>query len=128
MVKLTVLYAHPDDPDAFEEYYADTLVPLVDEIPNLQRYEAARVVVTPDGSEPPYYRIFEGYFEDIEQLQSGMSSPGRTGGSQRHPECRHWRSDGLHLRDRRVSSAFAELRQNELRRIPLPRTPVNRRV
>jgi hypothetical protein len=22
MVKLTVLYGHPDDPDAFEEYYA----------------------------------------------------------------------------------------------------------
>jgi uncharacterized protein (TIGR02118 family) len=40
-----------------------------------KRYEAARVVATPDGSEPPYYRIFEGYFEDIEQLQSGMATP-----------------------------------------------------
>ena len=74
MVKLTVLYGHPDDPDAFEEYYANTHMPLVDEIPNLQRYEAARIVATPDGSEPPYYRIFEGYFEDIEQLQSGMAT------------------------------------------------------
>jgi uncharacterized protein (TIGR02118 family) len=44
-------------------------------IPNLQRYEAARVVATPDGSEPPYYRIFEGYFEDMEQLQSSMATP-----------------------------------------------------
>jgi uncharacterized protein (TIGR02118 family) len=75
MVKLTVLYGHPDDPDAFEEYYADTHMPLVDEIPNLQRYEAARIVATPDGSDPPYYRIFEGYFESIEQLQSGMATP-----------------------------------------------------
>ncbi len=74
MVKLSVLYAHPDDPDAFEQYYANTHMPLVDEIPNLQRYEAARIVATPDGSEPPYYRIFEGYFEDIEQLQSGMGT------------------------------------------------------
>jgi uncharacterized protein (TIGR02118 family) len=65
----------PDDPDAFEQYYANTHMPLVDEIPNLQRYEAARIVATPDGSEPPYYRIFEGYFEDIEQLQSGMGTP-----------------------------------------------------
>jgi uncharacterized protein (TIGR02118 family) len=32
MVKLTVLYGRPDDPDAFEEYYANTHVPLVDEI------------------------------------------------------------------------------------------------
>jgi uncharacterized protein (TIGR02118 family) len=75
MVKLTVLYGHPDDPDAFEEYYANTHMPLVDEIPNLQRYEAARIIATPDGSEPPYYRIFEGYFEDMEQLQSSLSTP-----------------------------------------------------
>jgi uncharacterized protein (TIGR02118 family) len=75
MVKLTVLYGHPDDPDAFEEYYADTHMPLVDEMPNLKRYEAARVVATPDGSEPPYYRIFEGYFEDMEQLQSSLATP-----------------------------------------------------
>lgn len=79
MVKLTVLYGHPDDPDAFEEYYANTHMPMVPKIPNLIRYETARVAATPDGSEeggrPPYYRIFEGYFEDMEQLQSGMSSP-----------------------------------------------------
>jgi uncharacterized protein (TIGR02118 family) len=42
MVKLTVLYGHPDDPAAFEEYYANTHMPLVDDMPNLQRYEAAR--------------------------------------------------------------------------------------
>ena len=74
MVKLTVLYGHPDALDAFEEYYANTHMPLVDKIPNLQSYEAARIVATPDGSEPPYYRIFEGYFEDMEQLQSGMAT------------------------------------------------------
>jgi len=74
MVKLTVLYGHPDDPDAFEEYYANTHMPLVDKMPNLQSYEAARVVATPDGSEPPYYRIFEGYFGDMEQLQSSMAT------------------------------------------------------
>ncbi len=38
-------------------------MPLVDKIPDFQRYEAARIVATPDGSEPPYYRIFEIYFE-----------------------------------------------------------------
>ncbi len=54
MVKTTVLYGHPDDPDAFEEYYANTHMPLVPKIPNLQRFEAAKVVATPDGSELPY--------------------------------------------------------------------------
>lgn len=75
MVKLTVLYGHPDDPEVFEDYYASTHMPMVQKIPNLLRYEAARAVATPDGSEPPYYRTFGGYFEDMEQLQSGMSPP-----------------------------------------------------
>ena len=81
MVKLTVLYGHPDAPDAFEEYYANTHMPLVDKIPDLKRYEAARIVATPDGSQPHYYRIFEGYFEDMEQLQSSL--PRRK--DRRHP-------------------------------------------
>lgn len=74
MVKLTVLYGHPDDPAAFEDYYANTHMPLVHKIPNLRRYEAARAVLGEGGSEPPYYRIFEAYFEDTDHLQGGMSS------------------------------------------------------
>jgi uncharacterized protein (TIGR02118 family) len=74
MVKITGLFGHPEDPDAFEEYYASTHVPLVKKIPNLQRFEAARIVATPDGSEPPYYRIAELYFEDMEQMQAGLAS------------------------------------------------------
>src|SRR5215216_6272418 len=36
LVKLTVLYGHPDDPDAFEEYYANTHMPLVDKCPTFR--------------------------------------------------------------------------------------------
>ncbi|MET0521378.1 MAG: EthD family reductase, partial [Jiangellaceae bacterium] len=38
-------------------------------------YEAARIVATPNGTAPPYYRIFEIYFDDMQQLQSSLSSP-----------------------------------------------------
>lgn len=52
---------------------------MVQKIPNLLRYEAAKAVATPDrsedGSVPPYYRTFGGYFEDMGRLQNGMSSP-----------------------------------------------------
>ena len=72
--KLTVLYGHPEDPRAFEEYYANTHMPMVPKIPNLRRFEAARVAGE-GGSEPPYHRTFEGYLEDMDRLQSGMSSP-----------------------------------------------------
>ena len=72
MVKATALYGHPEDPDAFDEHYARTHVPLVEKMPNLQRFEAAKVVATPDGIDLPYYLIAELYFEDLEQLQGGF--------------------------------------------------------
>ncbi len=74
MVKITALFGHPEDPNAFEEYYTNTHVPLVHKIPDLQRFEAARAVATPDDSELPYYRIAELYFEDVEQMQGSLGS------------------------------------------------------
>jgi uncharacterized protein (TIGR02118 family) len=74
VVTATALFGHPQDPNAFEEYYANTHVPLAETIPNLQRYERAKIVATPDGSEPPYYRIAALYFEDMEQLQQSLAS------------------------------------------------------
>jgi uncharacterized protein (TIGR02118 family) len=65
----------PEDPAAFEEYYANTHMALVDKIPSFQRYEVARIIATPDGTETPYYRIFEIYFDDTERLQSSLSTP-----------------------------------------------------
>ena len=74
MVKGTALFGHTEDPDAFEQNYANTHVPLVEKIPNLQLFEPSKIVATPDGGEPPYYRIGELYFEDMEQMQAGLSS------------------------------------------------------
>ena len=74
MAKLTALYGHPTDPAAFEEYYANHHVPLVEKIPNLRQFEAGKVIATPDGSEPPYYWIAEFWFESVEQLQSSLGS------------------------------------------------------
>ncbi len=74
MVKATALFGQPEDPDAFEEYYANTHVPLARKIPNLKRFDQVKVVATPDGSEPPYYRVGELWFESMDQLQSGLGS------------------------------------------------------
>jgi uncharacterized protein (TIGR02118 family) len=74
MVKITVLFNHPDDPAAFEDYYANTHRPLIDALPDLQRFEAARVVATPGGGDPPYYRIAELWFEGTDQLEDAVGS------------------------------------------------------
>ena len=73
MLKLTVLYNHPEDPGIFEEYYANEHLPLATKIPNVLRFESGRVG-TVDGNEPPYHRIEELWFENAERLGEAMSS------------------------------------------------------
>lgn len=75
MVKLTVLYGHPEEPEAFEEYYANTHLPLVAKIPNMQRFEAGRVAAVDDDGEPPYHRVAELWFESAERMQESLASP-----------------------------------------------------
>lgn len=75
MVKLVVLYNRPDDPDDFDAHYRDVHVPLVHKIPNLRRFEASKVLGTPDGSAPPFYFMAELWFDDAETLQASMASP-----------------------------------------------------
>lgn len=74
MHKVTVLYGHPEDPEAFEEYYANAHLPIAAKIPNVQRFEAGRVLADPEGGETPYHRIAEIWFEDMDQLQKSMGS------------------------------------------------------
>lgn len=74
MVKLVVAYGQPDDPASFDQHYSDTHVPLVQKIPNLRRFEAGKVLGTPDGSAPPFYYLAELYFEDPGELQAAMGS------------------------------------------------------
>ena len=75
MVKLVVAYGMPADPAAFDEHYAGTHRPLAEKIPSVRRFEAGRVLGTPDGSAAPFYFIAELWFDDIEQLQAAMGSP-----------------------------------------------------
>ena len=75
MVKLTVLYRHPKDPAAFERYYAEVHMPLAAKVPGIRRMKLSRVVGTPDGSPPAYYRIGDLYFDDLARYQAVLMSP-----------------------------------------------------
>jgi uncharacterized protein (TIGR02118 family) len=74
MVKAVVLYGPPEDPDAFERYYAETHTALALKIPGMLRFEAARGFATADGSAVPYQRIAELTFEDMDALEAGFGS------------------------------------------------------
>jgi uncharacterized protein (TIGR02118 family) len=73
-VKLVVLYTHPADPDAFDQQYLATHMPLAAKIPGLQRAESGRIVTALDGGEQTYYRVAELYFADQAALQAGFGS------------------------------------------------------
>ena len=75
MMKLTVLYGHPENPEAFEEYYASKHLPLAAKIPNVERFEVGRVSSVNEGEQPPHYRIAELWFESAERMGEALSSP-----------------------------------------------------
>jgi uncharacterized protein (TIGR02118 family) len=75
VIKLTLLYGHPKDPAAFEQYYAGTHLPIAAKIQGAERAEFSKVIGTPDGSTPAFYRIAEFWFGSLDQMQSVMASP-----------------------------------------------------
>jgi uncharacterized protein (TIGR02118 family) len=75
MVKFVVMYGQPEDPAAFDAHYAATHVPLVQKIPNLRRFEAGKVLGTPDDGAPPFYYLAELSFENADEMQASLGSP-----------------------------------------------------
>jgi uncharacterized protein (TIGR02118 family) len=75
MIKLTVLYGHPTDASAFEDYYATIHLPLVANMEGHTRAELTMFMPQPDNTASPYYRMAEFWFDDPEALQQTMASP-----------------------------------------------------
>jgi uncharacterized protein (TIGR02118 family) len=62
-VKLVVIYPRPKDIEVFEKLYQEDHVPrVVDKLAGKTKFIATKVVATPDGTPPPFYRIAEVYF------------------------------------------------------------------
>lgn len=74
-LKLSVLYGQPQDSAAFEAYYLGTHMPLVAAAPAPARAEASLGLPEPDGSKPPFYRLFEAWFDSAEHLAAVTGSP-----------------------------------------------------
>ncbi|MEO8091010.1 MAG: EthD family reductase [Gemmatimonadales bacterium] len=76
---VTVLYNQPKDPAAFEKYYASTHLPLVvanqGEI-GFKRADLTKFASTLDGKKPAFYRQAELYFDSMDDLQKGVTTPG----------------------------------------------------
>lgn len=75
MATLTILYGHPEDPAAFEEYYATQHLPWAGEtMPGVKAAQLCRVLATPGGDPPPYYRVAEMTWDDERSLRAALAS------------------------------------------------------
>jgi uncharacterized protein (TIGR02118 family) len=76
-VKLLVIYPRPKDIAVFEKLYQEEHVPMaVDKLAGKTKFVATKVLATPDGTPPPFYRIAEVHFPSLEALQACAQSDG----------------------------------------------------
>lgn len=75
VVKLTVIYGHPDDPEAFETYYNSTHAAIAEKMKGVSRMEITKFESTPDGSPIEFYRMAELYFPSLEAMNQTLNSP-----------------------------------------------------
>lgn len=73
-IKYTVLYGVPKDPDIFEKHYTEVHMPLVI-VGGLPRFEASKCMPQADGSAPPFFRVFEAWFDSIEHMNGMFGTP-----------------------------------------------------
>ena len=70
-VKLLVIYPRPKDIAVFEKLYQEEHVPMaVDKLAGKTKFVATKVLATPDGTPPPFYRVAEVHFPSPEALQA----------------------------------------------------------
>ena len=72
-MKLIALYKQPSDPQAFDQAYFNTHLPLMQKVPGLLRTEVTRFTRTLMGE--GLYMMAEMYFTDSSSLKAAMRSP-----------------------------------------------------
>ena len=78
MVKLVAMFKRPDDPEAFDQAYFGTHLPLNAKTPGLRRTEVTRVTGTPRGDESPWYLVTAMYYDDKAAMKAAFASPEAT--------------------------------------------------
>ncbi len=73
MHRMTIQYAVPDDPAAFDQRYTETHVPLVAQVPGLRDFTWSKVV--PMGGDRSVYLVAQLDFDDRESMMTALATP-----------------------------------------------------
>lgn len=74
MIRLTVLYGHPDDPAEFDRYYREIHIPLAKKMKGLKGWTIGKCQSPDPQASPAYYLIVGLYADDREQMESILQS------------------------------------------------------
>jgi uncharacterized protein (TIGR02118 family) len=72
---LYAVWSHPEDIEAFEQYYESIHAPKAAAIPGLQRLVLTRTSDALGDDPSPFHRIAELWFEDRAALDAAIESP-----------------------------------------------------
>jgi uncharacterized protein (TIGR02118 family) len=75
MFKVIVLYNIPEDKEAFNQYYKEKHLPLVEQIEGISKIEWTEIKRGPGGSPSDYHLMAELHFRNEAQMNESMSSP-----------------------------------------------------
>ena len=75
MHKLTVLYGHPTDPQAFDKYYHETHIPIAKKMKGLKGWTIGKLQNGGEGEKPPYYMIVALYADTRADIEAILASP-----------------------------------------------------
>ena len=75
MIRLLVLYGHPQDPAAFDKYYRDTHIPIAKRMKGLKKWTIGKVQGTPGEGASAYYYVADLYMESRDDFEYLLASP-----------------------------------------------------
>lgn len=74
-VKLTLIYGHPQDPEAFEKYYKNEHARIAEKMTGISRIELTKFESDAVGGKPAHYRMAEFYFPTEEAMEKALATP-----------------------------------------------------